>query len=116
MIVLLKIILEILLTNYVSNTDIIINEYYELFLKYIDVGTIYIENMYQTDKIRLNYKYVESNEIKFLMIFYLIKVHLSKKEYKIAFKYLKEIIEVQPNYARLIQMYMEKIDFELKNN
>lgn len=109
-IVLLKIILEIILKNYANNTDNITNEYYNLFLKYIDLGIIYLKNIYQIDKIRLNYKYIEDGEIRFFMIFYLIKGHLIKNEYNIALKYIREIIEVHSIYAKFIKKFMEEID------
>lgn len=96
--------LKLLLREYrETGMDSYINDNIYLFNKYLDLGMIYISEMYNLNGMSIKYEFVNDIEVKFLLLIYIFRENFSKGNTKAAFKYYKLAAEAYPAMADFLK-------------
>ena len=96
--------LKLLLSEYrETGMESYIKDNISLFNKYLDLGMIYITEMYNLNGISIKYEFVSDTEVKFLLLIYIFRENISKGNTKVAFKYYKLAAEAYPTMADFLK-------------
>lgn len=89
--------------------------YYNIFKIYLEKGFRCLEYIYDMRRIRLIYNTLDINEDKFYMIMYLAKEAISREDFALAIKYIREALKQYPHMAIALQEYQKNEFKEIYN-